>query len=255
MTRIILFTAFFLATLAAAAQVTENRNLSGFSKIEVATGVELIYTQSANTSLKVAAETAEQLQAITTEVSGNTLKIKITIPENQKGKKRNKQWNNFKNAKVYLSHPAITDFKASSSATIRFENEVAVKQLQLEVSSSGSIYGSVKCTGATIAISSSGTLKSNLNADKATVKMSSSATASLSGKVNNLTLEASSSSSFEAKKLEAVNASIMTSSSADATITVSGHLNAEATSSSSINYYGNATADVTKSSSGSVSKK
>lgn len=256
MTRIISFLAFLLFSILAKAQVSENRTVGEFSKLKVATGVDVIFTQDTKISVKAEADDAEKLQDIVTNVSGNTLEVFVDSKNFNKKDKKNKQRYKHKILKVYVSAPYVDSFQASSSGSITAKNEITVKSADIKVSSSGSFSGNIKSDEITIKASSSGDVKGQITAKNTNVEVSSSADVDLYGTSENISVSASSSADLNGKNLTVKKASVSASSSSDVTLNVTDSLTAKASSSASITYSGNpAKVEVEKSSSGSVNHK
>lgn len=266
MIKIILTVTSFLISVITLAQVSENRNVSNFSKLQASTGIEVFYTVSDNISVKVETDDQENLKYIKTEVENGTLKLYVETKDyksKEKNKKRsrgkNVSWVNgieFTMLKITVSGPDLEAIKASSSATIKVENDNTSTNLDIVVSSSGSISGNFNCTNLSIDASSSGDFSGKVNTTSVAIESSSSSDVNLSGKATKIEAKASSSSTCNLKDFIAESASIKASSSADVTISVSKYLEAKASSSASIRYYGNPSQVIKEeSSSGSVSKK
>ena len=261
MTKFILTITSLLASLIAFAQVSENRNVSDFSKLKASQGIEVLYTVSNSNSIKVETDDNERLQMIKTEVEGETLKIFVDTDNAKKPK--SKKWKNrtingvsFTIIKVYVTGKSLSEIKASSSASIKIQNLNTTERLEVAASSSGSISGSFDCSDFKADVSSSGDVKGNINAKTIYVEASSSGDVSLDGKATLLEVKASSSGDCNLKGLTVENAKVKASSSADVTLTVTKSLDAAASSSADVNYYGNPSqVNTDKSSSGSVNKR
>lgn len=261
MTKFILTIATLLAGLIATAQVSENRNVSDFSKLKASQGIEVLYTVSNLNSIKVETDDNERLQMIKTEVEGETLKIFVDT-ENSK-KPKSKKWKNrtingvsFNVIKVYVTGKALTEIKASSSASIKVQNLNTTQKLEVAASSSGSVSGSFECDDFKADVSSSGDVKGKITAKSVYVEASSSGDVTLDGKAISLEVKASSSGDCDLRGLTVENAKVKASSSADVTLTVTKSLDAAASSSADIDYYGNPSqVNTDKSSSGSVNKR
>lgn len=266
MTKIILAITFFLVSIITLAQVSENREVSNFSKLQVSNAIEVFYTVSNTKSVKVETDDKENLTYIKTEVENGTLKLYVDTKDYKKEvktKKRSKgnnvSWVNgveFAILKITVSGPNLEEIKASSSADIKIVNTNTSTDLNIAVSSSGSISGNFNCSNLFIDTSSSGEFSSNLNATTVEIESSSSSNVNLSGKATEILVKASSSSSCDLKDFTVETAIIKASSSASVSIKVTKSIDAKASSSASIVYYGSAS-QVSKeeSSSGSVSKK
>lgn len=254
MTRIIIFATSILLSLFASAQVSETRNITGFSKIKTSESIAVIYTQSATTSVKVEADDAEKLKEIVTEVSGSTLGISL-INTKDNGS-RNHVRKNYRILKVYVSAPSVNDFHAGNSSSITFTNTVTGKSVTLDASTSASINGNVKADETTIGVSTSANLTANIETQQLHVDVGTSASAKLSGTSGKSIFKADTSASCDAKELVSKNASAEAETSASIRLAVTETLDADASTSGSIGYYGNpAKVKAGKSTSGSVSKK
>lgn len=266
MTKIILAITFFLVSIITLAQVSENRGVSNFSKLQVSNAIEVLYTVSNTKSVKVETDDKENLKYIKTEVENGTLKLYVDTKDykkegktKKKSKGNNVNWINgveFTVLKITVSGPNLEAIKASSSADIKIENTNISTDLNIAVSSSGSISGNFNCSNLFIDTSSSGEFSSNLNATKVEIESSSSSEVKLSGKATEISVKASSSSSCDLKDFTVETAIIKASSSAGVFIKVTKSIDAKASSSASIVYFGNPL-EVKKeeSSSGSVSEK
>lgn len=261
MIKIILTLAAFLISIISLAQVSENREVANFSKLNVSTGITVLYTISDSKSIQIETDSREKLQYVKTEVEGETLKLYVnTDSEKNTNKKLKKRgWNNgvnFKVLKIIVSGPNLKEIKANSSADVTIKNTNFSANLNIEISSSGSISGNFNCSNLFIDASSSGEFSGKINATSIDLESSSSSDVILSGKATRIVIQASSSSSCNLENLVVETATIKANSSADVTITVSKSLTAKATSSASVDYYGNPS-QISKeeSSSGSVTKK
>ena len=248
------------------AQVSENREVAPFSKLQASQGIEVSYTISNTRSVKVETDNLEKLNYIKTEVENNVLKLYV----NSKGSKiKNTRTNfmrlnnintingiDFNILKITISGPDLENIKASSAATIKIENGNKTSDLYIAVSSSGSISGSFECSNAIVNASSSGDLAATINAVTVDLKSSSSSDVVLSGNVKKITIKASSSSDCKLKDLDVEDAIIKASSSAAVVLTVTKSINATASSSAAISFYGNPSQiEKEVSSSASISKK
>lgn len=134
MFKIITSLAMFFANLAAG-QTTETRQISAFSKIEVSDGVEVIFTQSPQTSLKAEVSDAPGLSMLLTRNDGKTLKI---------GCARNM----CEKIKVYVSSPDLVSIKASNESKVVFANAIDTEKFSLSLASGSAFSGMVKAEGA-----------------------------------------------------------------------------------------------------------
>lgn len=261
MTKFILTITSLLVGAIAFAQVSENRNVSDFSKLKASQGIEVFYTVSNSNSVKVETDDNERLQMIKTEVEGETLKIFVDTDNAKKTK--SKKWSSrtidgvsFNTIKVYVTGKSLSEIKASSSASIKIQNLNTTERLEVAASSSGSVSGNFECNDLKVDVSSSGDVDGKINAKHVYVEASSSGDIDLEGKATSLEVKASSSADVDLKTLIVESAIVKASSSADVTVMVTKSLDAAASSSADIDYYGNPSqVNTDKSSSGSVNKR
>ena len=234
MKKLIITTTAFLIAAIATAQVSENRTVSDFSKIEASHGVHVYFTQSNYQSLKVETDDTEKMKYIKTDNNGKNLRIcidtkgeNITSGKNDNETKR-KKWKIYHNnlslevVKVYVSAPTVTDFKVSSGASIVLENNINNNVINLDASSGGSISGEI-------------------NTQKLNIDLSSSGDATILGTTHDVVIDASSAALCNTKELIAKNAKVDASSAATVYVNTTGSLNADASSMAKVYYYGNPT--------------
>ncbi len=242
------------------AQIKENREVADFSKLKASSSVQVFYTISSTKSVQVETDDAEKMQYIKTEVIGETLNIYLDTNKNSdKKKSRKRKWNNninFKVLKITISGPNLNAIKASSSGFVKIENLNTSDNLDIAVSSSGSIKGNFECKNLKIDASSSGEFVAEVVSKTAMIESSSSSTVTLEGKAVELNVKASSSGDCNVKEFKVENAVVLASSSASVSVYTSNSVEAKASSSASVSFYGNPT-NVSKemSSSGSVMKR
>lgn len=191
------------------AQTKEERHVSGFEGVSVATGIDLYLTQSNSES--VVTEAKENVHKyIVTEVKGDILKIYF------------KQKHPFikKPVKVHVSIKTLKKLKGSSGSDIYGQNQFNVDKLEIDLSSGSD-------------------LKFDLTANEIDCDISSGSDIKMSGKTNLLRVNASSGSDFKAFDLIAKKCNINASSASDISIHVTEELDADASSSSDVYYKGN----------------
>ena len=259
MNKFIIFTTLLLTGFLTA-QIKENRDVADFSKLKASSSVQVFYTISTTKSVQVETDDAEKMQYIKTEVVGETLNIYLDTNKNSNTKKsRKRKWNNninFKVLKITVSGPNLNAIKASSSGFVKVENLNTSDNLDIAVSSSGSIKGGFECKNLKIDASSSGAFLGAIVAKSAMIESSSSSMVTLEGKATELNVKASSSSVCNLKEFKVENAVVSASSSATVTVYSTTSVDAKASSSAGVSFYGNPT-NVSKemSSSGSVMKR
>ncbi len=204
--------------------ISEDRTVnSDFDVIKVQQGINLYLTQGNSTEINVEAD-ENILNLLITEVKNGELKVYFD-KNVYRAKARN----------VYLTTNTISKIRTSSGASVKSENTLQVKSLDLDSSSGSSI-------------------KIYVNAEEVTSKSSSGADIDIYGKTQTFSANASSGSSIDADKLETVDAYAKASSGANIDVNVSGKFTANASSGGDIDFEGNPTnVDKDTSSGGSVS--
>lgn len=204
--------------------ISEDRTInSDFDVIKVQQGINLFLTQGNSTEINVEAD-ENILDLLITEVKNGELKVYFD-KNVYRAKKRN----------VYLTTTTISKIRTSSGASVKSENTLQVKSLDLDSSSGSSI-------------------KIYVNATEVTSESSSGSDIDIFGSTETFSAKASSGSSIDADELEAIDVYAKVSSGANINVNVTGKLIAKASSGGDIDFEGNPT-DVNKdtSSGGSVS--
>ncbi|MCT4663872.1 MAG: DUF2807 domain-containing protein [Flavobacteriales bacterium] len=203
--------------------VTQERNIQEpFTKIKVSSGIEVFFTESAQTSLRVIADENIQENLIT-EVKDQTLHIY-----------NKKMVRNVEKKEVYLSAPSITDVLVTSGAYFKSKNILKEQKLYAKATSGAGI---------------------EIEIDNSFLGATANSGASLevAGKTEKSDLRATSGSSIRAKNLQTENLSAHANSGASIKIHVNKKIEAKATSGGSIKYYGKPNhKDITRNSGGSV---
>ena len=230
MTKIIITAVMALVSFLAQAQVSEFRKTGSFSKIEVESGIELIYSENSNVSIKAEAENEKDLRNLVTEVKGKTLRIyyatenKTTISNP---------------LKIYVNANTVDSFKAVANAKIIFKNSVKSEEIQIDVASGASFNGMLAQNAkVTINASTGATFCGQVETDYLSGNFKTGATISLSGKAKKAVLNTSSGSFCTAKNLASENATINARELSSVLINGRGKINANAESGSSITYFG-----------------
>lgn len=218
--------AISVPVLAGNSDKTENRNLSGFSAIDVSTGIDLYISMGSSEAVKVVADD-DIIEDLKTEVENGTLRIYM---------KRNNwfNWGGNKTRKVYVTVTKLEEIDASSGSDVESENTLDGEKLDISASSGSDIELDVHYK--------------NLSLDT-----SSGSDAELRGKVKYLKLSASSGSDIDAAELESQYCKARASSGSDISLTVTDELEADASSGADIVYHGNPQMrDIDESSGGDV---
>lgn len=215
--------ALFFAGFAAAQTKTYNdpdakvRSLSGsFTKVSVASGVELYLTQASENAIAVSVSDVSLEERFKTEIENGTLKIYF----DHKGL----SWKNTKNRKLkaYVSYKTLEAITCSSGSSTTLTNTLNTGNLALSFSSGSMFEGEIKATDVT-STSSSG------------------ASSKIWGKADKLNVTATSGSEFRGSGLVATYCTASVNSGANIKIEVQKELNASANSGGEIRYSGAAT--------------
>lgn len=186
----------------------ETRSLSGFSAIEVSSGVDVFLSQGSAEKVVVKAD-ENLLDHIETKVEGGVLKI------TSKGSIRRA-----KALDVYVTVTALERIHASAGSDVQTTSSLSVNDLVIRMSSGSD-------------------LEMDLTANELTCNVSGGSDANLSGKVGVLVAEANGGSDIEAKNLEVGKCTIKARGGSDARVHVTGELEMEAQGASDIFYSGN----------------
>jgi len=232
MIKIITTGILLLAAFICKAQVSETRNVSGFSKIEVSTGIELIFTQSNSQSIKVTTDSTEKLEKIKTEIQGKTLKIFVGNKGNYHSK------NCFEILKVEVSQDNIDSFMANSGASITIQNEINAPKITIDINSGASFSGNIKSEFVDLKTNSGAKFTGNIETNAFEGDFESAANITLSGNSKTTKIISNSASNCDAKNFITEKANITADSAASVSITATQSLQADASSIALINYYG-----------------
>jgi len=202
----------------------EDRNLSGFSQVDLSISGNLYYTQGKNYEVVIDASD-DDLETIETTVDNGTLKIKS----------KNCWTCNLKDVKIYVRSPEMNGLRVSGSGSIYAENDIQTGDMTLKVSGSGKIHlKSLKAEDIDAAISGSG------NVDI------------LKGNAATVETRISGSGSFDAENLQVNVVDAKISGSGSCRIHAGDKLTAKISGSGNIYYKGQPKMDVASSGSGRV---
>lgn len=226
MLKLIITVTMFMTALLAQAQVSETRKMENFSKIEVASGIELCYKESQEASLKVEAKEGS-LTDIITEVDGATLRIFTN------GKT--------KNVRVYVSAKDVESFKASSKSRIVFENIVNTENISITLESGAYFKGYIKSNSFVNVETDTDT---EFNGRIETVSFigdfKNKSKVNLSGHAKNALIEAGTKAYCNAKNFLTENTEVNSDNSI-VIITSKNKINVNATDHASVTYFGSPT--------------
>ncbi len=204
----------------------EVRNVKGFRGVKVATGIQLVLTQSNSEAVAVSAPNTEDRDKIKTVVENGILKIFFDqdVWKLMRGKTP-------KNMKAYVSIVNVDLLCASSGASLKANGEIKSDKLELKASSGGMLQAQVKAT--------------SLNADQ-----SSGGVMNLSGSADNINTDGSSGAVLNGYELVVNSCNAETSSGAVARLTVNKEISGKASSGGHISFRGDGTIKSKRTSSG-----
>jgi hypothetical protein len=213
-----------LFSISAKAQDQETRNLSSFTGIKAAEGVDVYLKKGSQHQARIET-TGTSTANVLTEVSGGYLKIHM-----KEGSYRSRT------VKVYVSYVDLDKIIASSGANIFTEDVIKSDNIYLSASSGADIEAKVNC-------------------NEAKLEVSSGADILVEGKAKRTVATASSGGSIDAYSLDAEVGVGRASSAGSIKLSISKEIEANASSGGSIRYRGNPGKANTNSSSGGSVKK
>ncbi|MVZ65189.1 hypothetical protein GQF61_04940 [Sphingobacterium sp. DK4209] len=231
------------------AQQSEVRKIS--SKpigISVSTGIQAKIIKSNKNEVVLEAQNQNQLGKIETKVESGVLTIRV---------KRNSNIQNSKNLKatVYIN-PNLSSIELSSAGSLEITDAIDVRDLDIDLSSAGSLKTAAINANA-LSIETSSASKVHTGAIKATtlaIEASSASVVEISGASKTTSIEASSNANINAQKLSSNKVTADASSGAKINIHVTESLSAEASSGARVSYTGQPKAtSFEKSSGGTIS--
>jgi hypothetical protein len=203
--------------------VTESRNVSAFSKLDISGEFEIIINQTSTEKLEL--EVDENLiSLIETEVKNGTLFISTK-----------EKIGNSKSLKLYISMITINEINTSGAIEIKNKGKLKTEILVINASGAADIDLTVEVE--------------NLQMD-----LSGASETTLSGDATNFEIILSGASELEAEKLETQQTMIDISGAGKATVFVKNTLNVEVSGAGSVQYKGNPTITKNISGAGSINK-
>ena len=233
MKRILISCITLLCSIGAFAQADESkevRNVTGFTGISVANGIELIVKEGAD-AVTVSASTAEVRDKIKTVVESGTLKIYYDNGKVYKALDKSK-----KMLKAYVSIQVLNQLVGRSGASISFDGEITTGTFNVNMSEGSSFKG-------------------KFNSSDFTIDLSSGASATLTGTATAMNIKCSSGAHFYGFELTSQTCNAEVNSGAKVEITVNKELAAKASSGAKVKYKGSAMVkNISLKSGGKVSK-
>ena len=205
--------------------VTETRHTGNFTGIDAGNAFEVEVKNGSATEITVEADD-NIIKDIETEVSGNTLNIKL------------KNGFRFSNGhfKVFVTAPNINTLKSSGAATINIKNVLKNDdKMTLEASGASSINGEI-------------------TAPETSVDASGAATINVTGRTKNYEVEASGSSNVKTAGLMSETSKVNSSGAASVGVYSSLSLTVDASGASNVQYSGAGNAVIKTSGAGNATK-
>ncbi len=189
--------------------VSEKRSVSNFTGLNVSNAFEVEVKIGAVTEVRVEADD-NIMRYVRTEVSGNTLTIKVEDLHNI----------NNVHLKAYVTMPVLSSIDASSAADVK-------------------VLDAIKGTGKlSFNASSAADIEADVEAPEVEAEASSSGTVKITGKTKTYKAQASSGANIKTADLLSETTNVNVSSGADADVYASVSLTAEASSGGNVNYRG-----------------
>jgi len=203
--------------------VTETRQITGFSSIDLSIDANVIYTQDASYYVEISGQ-ENVLDVLTMEVSGGELEIEFS------------KWvRKHSNITIIIHGPNIKELEVSGSGSIETSGPINTTDMDLDVSGSGNIVVSSLVTSDMEAeVSDSGNIYVN------------------GGTVTNQEAKISGSGNIDFEYLQATNSACKISGSGSITVWTTTQLDATISGSGDIKYTGSPIVNTQISGSGSV---
>lgn len=189
----------------------EDRNLAGFTSINVSNAFDVYISQGTEDAVGVSADSQDATKNIKTHVSGGVLYISF----------ENKGWWNWKNNKLkaYITVKNLEKLTVSGACNVSFVDAITSNNLHISVSGASDIKGSVKVNSLKVGASGA----SNI---------------SLSGKATNTDFNVSGACSIKSLDLLTDNCTIVASGASNVKLTINQYLKANVSGASDIRYKG-----------------
>lgn len=189
------------------AQVKQERNVSGFTKVKSENAIKVIITVGEKESLTFEAE-ENVLPKLKAEVKNGELKIYVSGDASSK-----------KPMVAYVTAKTITALYAESASSLEVTNAISVDKMDLKAKSAGSI-------------------KLELNAKLVVANVEGAGSIKVKGVTNSLTANASGAGSLKAMELKSDKVVVNASGAGSANVNAIQSLEANATGAGSVTYIG-----------------
>ncbi|MCG2792557.1 MAG: DUF2807 domain-containing protein [Weeksellaceae bacterium] len=206
-------------------EMTEKSYNLNFDELEISTSLKAEVFKSDQEKIVVYAP-SDLMKYVVVKQNGQAVQVKIDNT-------------NFKNIstdriKIKVYAKDFDHLTANSSGNINLKGQFAPADLDVKVSSSGTVKGNIDGGNINIQTSSSGNYEGEIHAKSLTMQSSSSSGIDIKGKSESVDVQASSSSDVNAENFTAESAILASSSSAGISIGVSKSVTANASSSGGI---------------------
>ena len=212
-----------LSTLANA-QVSERRNVSDFTKIEITDGISLTFT-SGTQSLTATAADGLGLSSIMTNVENGTLKISC------KG-------NGDSQAAVYISSDKVVAMEASKNAQIKVLDEWDAPQISVRIASGSSFNGKIRAEKTNLAAKSNAIFNTRIESSTFEGNFESGAKANLSGNAATARIITDGNALCNAKNLMTRMTTVRARGISTVAVYAKEKINAQAEDSAVVTYFG-----------------
>ncbi|RZJ74559.1 MAG: hypothetical protein EOO45_08240 [Flavobacterium sp.] len=226
MTKIILGLFVSLLGMASNAQTSEKRDISGFTGISVADGIQVVVQSNCSKSVTIEAADSAALKNVITERQGKVLKIYLM--NGAQGV-----------VKVIISSGEVINFTASEKSAISLDSELVSKELSISLASGAKFSGNIKCTSKVILFASSDAMfEGKVTTKSFEGNLKNNSTASVTGYAGRADVRCASGSKFIADKFIVEYGSAHAENKSKIAFTVTNSIVAGSDDTSSVKYYG-----------------
>jgi len=220
--------------------ITSERNISSFEKIRSSSNTDVRFRMSQEYRVVITTD-SNLMEIVTTEVSGDTLRI---------GTKNGIY--SFTKFQVDVYCPVLTGISISGSGSFNSDDKIIASVFESNVSGSGNISGTIECDNFSADISGSGKINTNIICESFTANISGSGDMTIVGTGNDLNIKISGSGNFNGIEFKTNNVTARISGSGDMSIWVLENINATVSGSGSIKYRGTPKINFNRSGSGKI---
>ena len=206
--------------------------MKNFTKVEVQSGIEVIFTQNDTESVTVSSSEKENLHYVVTECRGEHLKIYISDKADDTKTKISQ------NIKVYISDNNTSSITATSGAIVNVTNQINVPKLTVTLKTGAVFSGKINTTAVcTVKAYSGSGFKGSIITGKLTTDITGGAYVQLNGHAEEVYVFCSG-GTLTAGKFTSDNADIRARRMSSVAINVKDSITANTDKSSAITYYG-----------------